>query len=275
MNDIASYVERYRTFDEPVPYQGIEIYPIVTKDYYKFTSCIDVLKIEKNKIPNIQIIQMSYLAFLLNLMIESDEFRRCFIGICELCFHIEFNTKYENGKFEKGQILYHSLGDKEVYYINGYDVKIMQEGNSAILYIHDKPITSVEFDEIIDIIFYQNFPNYDNTEMSEDFKKLMEEYYRLKNKDVTPPTIEQQLIAIMGQNGMSKNQLKEETFYTVQSMIESIISNVDYVVQHIYRSQAVTDKKLPDIEHWVIKSNKDRYADMFTDVEEYTQNFEI
>lgn len=275
MDNIAEYVERYRTFDEPVPFKGLLIYPIKVKDYYKFTSCIDVLKIEKNKIPDVQIIQMSYLTFLLGLIIESEEYRVHFVEVCKLCFKLNQDVNATYDKFTLGQILYHEDEDIGIYFINGYDIKFVTSGNITTLSINGNDLSSKDFDELIDIICYLNFPDYDTVEMSEDFKRVMEEYYALKNRNVKPPTLEEEIIAIMGQTGMSKAQIKEETIYTLQGMVDSIICKVDYIVQHIYRSQAVTDKKLPDIEHWVIKSNKDKYADIFADLEEYKQNFQI
>ena len=275
MDNIAAYVERYRTFDEPVPFNGLLIYPIKVRDYFKFTTCIDVLRIEKNKIPDIEIIQMSYLSFVLRLIMEEDMYKQYFIEICKLCFHVETGEKFTVERFNQDQILYRKNGDVEIFYINGYNIKFIQQGTNVVFYINDTAINGSEFDEIIDIICYLNFPNYDNEEMSEDFKRVMEEYYTLKNKNIKPPTLEEQIIAVMGQTGMSKNELINETVYTLQAMVDSLISKTDYMVQHMYRSHAMTDKKLPDIEHWLIKSNKDKYADVFSDLEEYKQNFEI
>lgn len=275
MDSVAKYVEQYRTFDEPVPFKGLLIYPIKVKDYYKFISNMDVLRIEKNKIPDLEIIQMSYLTFLLNLIIESKDYCQHFVDVCTLCFHLEYKDSCMIEKFDKGQILYHQNDTSEVFFINGYDMKFVKNDNIVTLYIDDVAISGSEFDEIIEIICFLNLYNYDNEEMSEDFKRVMEEYYALKNKNIKPPTLEEQIIAIMGQTGMSKSGLINETIYTLQAMIDSVIGKIDYLVQHIYRSQAMTDKKLPDIEHWVIKSNKNKYEDVFSDLEEYKQNFEI
>ena len=275
MDNIAAYVERYRTFDEPVPFNGLLIYPIKVRDYFKFITCVDVLRIEKNKIPDIEIIQMSYLSFVLRLIMEEDMYKQYFIEICKLCFHAETGEKFMVERFDQDQILYRKNGDVEIFYINGYNIKFIQQGTNVVFYINDTAINGSEFDEIIDIICYLNFPNYDNEEMSEDFKRVMEEYYTLKNKNIKPPTLEEQIIAVMGQTGMSKNELINETVYTLQAMVDSLISKTDYMVQHMYRSHAMTDKKLPDIEHWLIKFNKDKYANVFSDLEEYKQNFEI
>ena len=275
MDNIAEYVERYRTFDEPVPFNGVLIYPIKVRDYFDFIACIDILKIEKNKVPDIEIIQMSYLAFVLRLIVDEDIYRRHFVDICKLCFHIETGDEFTIDRFDHDQVLYCKDGDVEIFYINGYNIKFIQQGTNVVFYINDTAINGSDFDKIIDVICYLNFPNYDNEEMSEDFKRVMEEYYTLKNKNIKPPTLEEQIIAVMGQTGMSKNKLIDETIYTLQAMVDSLIGKTDYMVQHIYRSHTMTDKKLPDIEHWLIKSNKDKYADVFSDLEEYKQNFEI
>jgi hypothetical protein len=275
VDNIASYVAKYRTFDEPVPIGEILVYPVKVKDYYTLVSSIDILRIEKNKIPDVQIIQMSYLAFVLALIVEDDNYRQHFIDICKLCFHIGENDGATIHKFEMGRMLYHQDKGIEVYFINGYNIKFISCDNIITLYIDDVAISGSEFDEIIDVIGFLNFPSYDNEEMSEDFRKLMEEYYTLKNKNINPPTLEEQIIAVMGQTGMSKKDLMEETIYTLQAMVDSIMGKTDYLVQHLYRSHAMTDKKLPEIEHWLIKSKKNKYEEVFSDLEEYKQNFEI
>lgn len=275
VDNLEKYVERYRTFDEPVPYKSIGIYPIITKDYFQFIDSIDILKIEKNKIPDINIIQMSYLSFLLCLIIENEDFLNKFITLCDLCLHVNKGNDLLNKNFPKGQVLLGRSNSDEIYFINGYDIQFINSGSSTWISINGERLSSIEFDEVIEIIFFQNFPSYDNAEMSEDFKNMVEEYYRLKNKNIKPPTLEEQLVAIMAQNGMGKAEIKQETIYTIKCMIDSIVGKTDYEIQHLYRSHAMTDKKLPDIEHWLIKSNKDKYSEIFSDLDEYKQNFKI
>ena len=64
VNDVKEYIAPYITFDKPVKYKGIDIYPIKVKDYYTFINAYDVLTIDKNNIPDVNIIQMSYLFFM-------------------------------------------------------------------------------------------------------------------------------------------------------------------------------------------------------------------
>ena len=78
----------------------------------------------------------------------------------------------------------------------------------------------------------------------------------------------------MAQNGMTKRDLMNETIYTVKGMVDVIVGVVDYQIQHNYRAHAMTDNKLPDIEHWLIKSNKGKYDDVFSDLDSFKKNFE-
>ena len=52
IKDVKSFVKRYAAFDEPIPFKGLLIYPILLKQYYDFKVSYDILCIEKDKIRN-------------------------------------------------------------------------------------------------------------------------------------------------------------------------------------------------------------------------------
>ena len=68
MENVKEYVEQFVTFGNPVEYKGLKIKPILAKDALRFLDAVSVLQIEKNKIPSVEIIQMSYLEFMVNFM---------------------------------------------------------------------------------------------------------------------------------------------------------------------------------------------------------------
>ena len=74
MDNIKEYVDKYVTLQKPVPLYNLQIRPVLVRDFFQFNNAKDVLNIEKNKIPNIEIIQMTYLRFLLTIIIEQDGF---------------------------------------------------------------------------------------------------------------------------------------------------------------------------------------------------------
>ena len=60
-------------FDEPIPYKELLIYPVTMKDYLEFHLAVSCLLIDKNSIPDVNIISMSYLRFLYYQSLENKE----------------------------------------------------------------------------------------------------------------------------------------------------------------------------------------------------------
>ena len=65
-------------FDVPYKLQNggiLNIKPILVKDYPYYEYSSNILEIRKNETDNIEIIKMSYLDFLLNIVISKDEYK--------------------------------------------------------------------------------------------------------------------------------------------------------------------------------------------------------
>ena len=67
------------TYDEPITYKELKIYPVLMKDYIEFHSLVSCLLIDKNSRPDIKIISMTYLRF---LYYESERTKIPYIYIC-------------------------------------------------------------------------------------------------------------------------------------------------------------------------------------------------
>lgn len=96
---IEQYKLLYFQNDEPCPYRtkdGYElmINPVKVKDWSIFESSLDVLKIDKNSINNIDIIKMSYLDFLCSIVIPNDR-----ISGTKLANVFYYSMGYENIQF--------------------------------------------------------------------------------------------------------------------------------------------------------------------------------
>ena len=59
-------------YDKPIPYKELLIYPVTMKDYLSFHWLISCLLLDKNSIPDIDIISMSYLRFLYHEAAEKE-----------------------------------------------------------------------------------------------------------------------------------------------------------------------------------------------------------
>ena len=79
-------------FDEPIPYKELLIYPVTMKDYLEFHWLVSCLLIDKNSIPDINVISMSYLRFLYYNAANNDEPYVYMIKML-LCMvlHMDFN----------------------------------------------------------------------------------------------------------------------------------------------------------------------------------------
>ena len=189
MDNIKEYIERYVTFGQPVQYCGLEIKPILVKDFYQFVNAKNILNIDKNKIPDVEIIQMTYLRFLTLMIVENEDMREDFLTILALTLGLKYDSEKRNTSFKPNEVLAQQTRKNESHFhINGWDIafRIRENETWLQLYVGDDmvEINDSQFDDLKNIILFQNIYDYDDMEMSDDFRRVIEEYYALKNKDI-------------------------------------------------------------------------------------------
>ena len=158
MVDVKKLDLLYFSNDKPVPYELsngsnkgkiINIHPIKVVDWGIFEKCLDVLLQEKQDYDNEDIIMMSYLDFVLNILVPSsveDDGESIFAE--KLAKVLELSLKIEN-------------------------IKTGTYRNRTCLVFDDEIVlTSKEFDEIKKIILFQNLEDYDDRYVSPNVKKL-------------------------------------------------------------------------------------------------------
>lgn len=270
--NINEIIEEYRAFDAPVPYKELLLYPVKGQDYYRFMANIGVLGIQKNRTPDIRIIQMSYLQFVFGLILNDIEWRRKFIEILNLCLNIE-KMALDNYRIERGAF-WNEMGEQGalIFHLNGYDVDFIDRNGRLSIKIKGCELNASEFDEFIRYIHYQNVYDYYDEFMSDDVREVVEKFYAMKNKNITPPTFEGKIIAVMSTLGITKSEVAEMSIISIEQLFHSVMRRTDYMIEHNYRAHAMTDKPLPDIEHWAYKSNKERFSDIFVDTNGFAKN---
>lgn len=249
IQNVKEYVEQYTIFSEPIPYKDLELYPIMVKDYLVFDSCVDILQIEKNKIPDIKVIQMSYLKFLILKLFKDDSpsmineltngelYEYKFVKLLSLIFHVEEN-----------------------------EVIFGQYGNGLVgIKIKDVEISHQEFDEIRKIILFQNIYDYDDIEMSDDFKRVVSEYYQEKNKNIISPTLEDKIDVIITKTSLNEEQIKNMSYRRFCRIFDRVRDEIDYIVG----SNGYTRKEPP--EHWIYRQKKEKYGEVFAGSESLNQ----
>ena len=247
--DIAVLEKGYFYFDKPVPYKlsdttHIDITPISVYDSEVFLSSCDILQIDKNALNSVEIIQMSYLDFLLKVMLPTDQSGLMldkFCNILKLC-----------------------LGMPD------WKIKMDKKKRISILAPDDSfEITGKQFDDIKRIILYQNVPHYDDTYVDPDLKKMMGEVDRLKSQGISTPNLERRMAIITAHCGIDKQTLMHYTMRSLQLLFEECAGEVEFTT---LRPIMLYAGKAKELEHWIYKKKKDRLDGYITSVESYNKS---
>lgn len=247
--DIDVLEKGYFYFDKPVPYKlsdttYVDITPISVYDSEVFLSSCDILQIDKNALNSVEIIQMSYLDFLLKVMLPTDKSGLLLdklSNIFRLC-----------------------LGMKT------WKLKVKEKQKLSIVAPDDSfEITGKQFDDIKRIILYQNVPHYDDTYIDPDLKKMMGEVDRLKSQGISTPNLERRMAIITAHCGINKQTLMQYTMRSLQLLFEECAGEVEFTT---LRPIMLYVGKAKELEHWIYKKKKDRLDGYVTSVESYNKS---
>ena len=241
--DIDFYKKAYFYFDKPVDYQIkdklIKIYPVAVEDSEVFLSSMNILMVDKNSSPSVEIIQMSYLEFIYKILFQDQTNIDRFVNILNYCLHI--NSPYVG--FDENDKPY--LVDKE----------------------NDILIGSKDFDNIKRLILYQNLIHYDDEYINPELKAMMNEIDELKNKGIDSPTIERRIAIITAHCGLSKQEQLKMTYRSHSLLFEEVYGEVEYTT---LRPNALFGGNGDKIDNWIYKKKKDKFDGYVTDADKYS-----
>lgn len=271
MDNIKEYVSKYTTFGIPIDYKGLKIKPVLVKDAELFLDAIEVFRIEKNKIPSVEIIQMSYLEFLMGMIAINQDYLNAFLTLLSLTLGMQYNESYkkEGDIFAPNELLSQKINDKNsFYYINGWDIEVVVCNGKASIKIMGTTLTSSEFDVFRHIVLFQNIADYDDIDMSDDFKRVIEQYYALKFKGIHDPTLEEKMLAIIMSTSYTIESLAQVPLRSFDKLFDYSVKKADYIATKPLEPHL---KEGYSIDHWVFYPERDRFADVFGDPTEITK----
>lgn len=241
--DLDFYKKAYFYFDKPVDYsikdKMIKIYPITVEDSEVFLSSMNILMVDKNSSPSVEIIQMSYLEFIYRILFQDQTNIDRFVNILKYCLHI--NSPYIG--FDENNKPY--LVDKE----------------------NDILIGPKDFENIKRLILYQNLIRYDDEYVNPELKAMMNEIDELKNKGIDSPTIERRIAIITAHCGLSKQEQLKMTYRSHSLLFEEVYGEVEYTT---LRPVALFDGNGDKIDNWIYKKKKDKFDGYVTDADKYS-----
>ena len=241
--DIDFYKKAYFYFDKPVDYQIkdklIKIYPVAVEDSEVFLSSMNILMVDKNSSPSVEIIQMSYLEFIYKVLFQDRTNIDRFVNILKYCLHI--NSPYIG--FNENDKPY--LVDKE----------------------NDILIGPKDFENIKRLILYQNLIHYDDEYINPELKATMNEIDELRNKGIDSPTIERRIAIITAHCGLSKKEQLQMTYRSHSLLFEEVYGEVEFTT---LRTVALFGGNGDKIDNWICKKKKGKFDGYVTDAEKYS-----
>ena len=241
--DIDFYKKAYFYFDKPVDYQIkdklIKIYPVAVEDSEVFLSSMNILMVDKNSSPSVEIIQMSYLEFIYKILFQDQTNIDRFVNILKYCLHI--NSPYIG--FNENNKPY--LVDKE----------------------NDILIGPKDFDNIKRLILYQNLIHYDDEYINPELKAAMNEVDELRNKGVDSPNIERRIAIITAHCGLSKKEQLQMTYRSHSLLFEEVYRELEFTT---LRPVALFGGNGDKIDNWIYKKKKDKFDGYVTDADKYS-----
>lgn len=236
----------YFYFDEPVNYkinkQFVKIYPVSVRESEIFLSSISLFTIDKNATPSVEIIQMSYLQFIIDVLIKQNQDNlQKFVNLLKLCLHME---------------------DPKIQ-LNEMGKPILIDGKFMC------PINGQQFEDIRRIILYQNIVNFDDTYINPEIKQAMYEVDKLKSKNLEVPNLERKMAIITSHTGLSKKEQLEMSYRSHSLLFEEICGEIEFVT---IRPIALFGGNGDKLDHWIFKKTKNKMEDYFINVDKYSKS---
>lgn len=250
---LRQYELIYFQNEEPVPVQlkegFVNIYPISVRDWSCFESSSQILQIDKNDTNDIKIIQMSYMEYLINRISQNEQEKSMLMITLLKSFH-----------------------EEKIGFVGGENPCIIIADDNDVV---RAKINHKEFDKIKDIILHYNIPNYDDENMSRDMKKLIEDYYKVKNTgNYHSPTLEERKAYVIAKTSMSMKEINEMAYRTFNMVYQSALESEMFLANKIIQASFKYQIK-DDVQHPLFAVRKTIYDEVFGNKEEFVNKINM
>lgn len=236
-----------------VPYKlkvgEVNIYPIKVIDASIYDYAKVLLEIDKNAVNDIDIIKMSYLEFLVKVLFAGEngnDYLNRFLLLMSKCLHEEhIGIIDKEGKF--------------FTYEGKFAIAICDENNTVV-----GVMTSKDFDIIKKIILFQNDVNYDDRYLDPQVREMVNEYHKLKYKDIHYPSLEKRKAFVISKTGMTLDTINNMTYRMFDEVYQAGVDSEIYLGQKMIQASYKYDVK-EDVIHPLYEKKSDPVAEAFVD----------
>lgn len=228
----------YLSFDKPVPYKKLLLYPIKMKDYFEFNFLAGCLVLEKNT--DIEAISMTYMEYLFHVANEENSLLGKLDGLLRMVLekqNEEFLIRYGRGS-----------------------------DNRPLFEMEGETYNSDDFDVIRDIISEQNSVELPDEMIQKNVRDAMEEARRYKARlnGTEVASLEDQMIALSLFSGLPLDEIYN---LTIRKYIKALRRANHMIQQNIYLQASVSGM--------VEFKNKKILSGWLADIEEADKNADV
>lgn len=239
-------------FDEPIQYKDLLIYPVRMRDYLEFHLMVNCLLVDKNSIPDVKIITMSYLRF---LYYEAVEHNMPYIYMIKMLLCI---------------VLHKDFDEEISFYIDDKD--------KAFFKVDGVEYNADDFDKVTKIIFEQNCIKPIDESIQKEIRDALEkaEQYKMQKNNQKICSLEEQMICVLISTSLKMEDIYDLTIRKFEKILQRADAKLHY---QIYLSASMSGMvKFNDdsfIKHWMNDLTKDdRYEDVKVDMDSLRNKIE-
>lgn len=247
------HITNYLTYDSPIPYKKLLIYPITVKDYVLFSTFSTSLLLDKNVIPDAKIISMTDLEYLVYLSTKKENpepYLLFFDRLLALC--LKDDKSFED--IEESIRRYRFDNNKKPYFV-----------------ISENDYNNEDYKEIKYIIAAQNSVTLPDKNMSKEVRDSLQKArdYKIKLSGAKPASFEDYIISLSVTTGWTLEYIYSMSirkFFKAISRMDNLIHYRIYLASALSGMVEYKDKSF--IKHWLINLDSDNdYSDVSMDLD--------
>jgi len=299
LNNDVSYI-----YDEPARYKDLLIYPITVDKNEEFIRFVDCLLIDKNSIPDVKIISMSYLDYIIQYTDENNFYYQKLLELLNMCVKPNYGiktiseeeaiTRYNSGEeiivsktedFEKDSIKINNLRGipwemslklvkisigRKPFYFREEGIYSIKKNGKTFIYIKDAFYSTSDFDKIKKIILDQNDVEQFDERTSKQVRDELDKREKIANElrgGTKLCGFEEQMICLSISLGITIEEVKRMTIRKFNKYIRRINHKIDYEVFSVgYMAAGVDGKKHKYPSHWMADLDREqKYSSILLD----------
>ena len=277
LEEVEFLRDRYFTYDEPVPFNGVMLYPVSVRNYNEFLSASQCLVLNKNDDP--KGIRMTNVSYLVNKMKDEkvgNVFSLMFTKVVELCLHIKSGLKCSKcGNFMSFEEFFIKVQDPTIVDKNSIlicdkcgqtleeTVKFKENAKGQMcFYLDGKEFDNVKFNKLRKYIMYQNLPDYkDDSWVDKTIRDDQAARAEIKSRNSGTATLERKIMGICANTHWKIDEvysLSIRKFLILLGMIDDIMNYT--ITRTGLMSGFASLPKGETIEHWLYKKDEGMYG---------------